>query len=70
MVRAYILGMQIECGCFGPGDMISGVTLLRDGALLAAAVGLTWMSRRPAVSAPPPTESKSSDAPFHERSEA
>ena len=49
--RAYLLGMQIECGCFGPGDPISIQTLLRDGALLAVALGLAVMafrqSRRP-----------------------
>lgn len=51
MVRAYFLGMEIECGCFGPGDPISGLTLLRDGTLLAAAVGLAVAAFRTAPAA-------------------
>jgi uncharacterized membrane protein YphA (DoxX/SURF4 family) len=52
MVRAYAMGQQINCGCFGPGELISWKTLLRDGSLLAASLALTWMAftrRRPAV---------------------
>jgi uncharacterized membrane protein YphA (DoxX/SURF4 family) len=41
MVRSYARGEGIDCGCFGPGEAISPVTLLRDGALLAAASLLT-----------------------------
>ena len=33
MVRAYAKGMEISCGCFGPGEVISWKTLLRDGAI-------------------------------------
>jgi uncharacterized membrane protein YphA (DoxX/SURF4 family) len=46
MVRAYAKGMQINCGCFGPGEVISWKTLLRDGSMLAAALALAWMSIR------------------------
>jgi uncharacterized membrane protein YphA (DoxX/SURF4 family) len=41
MVRSYARGEGIACGCFGPGEAISPITLLRDGALLAAALLLT-----------------------------
>lgn len=41
MVRAYALGQEISCGCFGPGEQIGPKTLLRDGSLLAVAVGIT-----------------------------
>jgi uncharacterized membrane protein YphA (DoxX/SURF4 family) len=41
MVRSYVRGEGIDCGCFGPGEAISPVTLLRDGALLAASLLLT-----------------------------
>ena len=41
MVRAYAKGMQIDCGCFGPGEVISWKTLLRDGSMLAAALFVT-----------------------------
>jgi uncharacterized membrane protein YphA (DoxX/SURF4 family) len=44
MVRTYASGMQIDCGCFGPGDTISIRTLLRDGALLAASLTLAAMA--------------------------
>jgi len=44
MVRAYAKGMQINCGCFGAGEVISWKTLLRDGSMLAAAVALASMS--------------------------
>lgn len=33
MTRAYLLGMSIDCGCFGPGDTLSMKTLVRDGLL-------------------------------------
>ena len=52
MVRAYVKGMQIDCGCFGLGDAISARTLARDGGLLAGYLFLTWTSlsaRRKAV---------------------
>jgi uncharacterized membrane protein YphA (DoxX/SURF4 family) len=44
MVRAYVKGMAIDCGCFGPGEAISWKTLLRDGALVAAALFVTTMA--------------------------
>ena len=44
MVRAYVKGMAIDCGCFGPGEAISWKTLLRDGSLLAAALLVTTMA--------------------------
>lgn len=41
MVRAYAMGQEISCGCFGPGEQIGPKTLLRDGSLLAVAAGIT-----------------------------
>jgi len=46
MVRAYVKGMQINCGCFGLGDPISARTLARDGSLLAGYLFLTWTGFR------------------------
>jgi uncharacterized membrane protein YphA (DoxX/SURF4 family) len=40
MVRALAKGMQIDCGCFGPGERLSWITLVRDGALLATSLFL------------------------------
>ena len=41
MIRAYAKGMEINCGCFGPGESISWITLLRDGSMLAGSLLLT-----------------------------
>jgi uncharacterized membrane protein YphA (DoxX/SURF4 family) len=46
MVRSYIKGMGIDCGCFGVGETLGPSTLVRDGLLLMLSVGLTWMSLR------------------------
>jgi uncharacterized membrane protein YphA (DoxX/SURF4 family) len=48
LVRSYLKGMQIDCGCFGFGEMISPRTLTRDGILLAASLILTAMAFRKA----------------------
>lgn len=41
MVRTYRLGLEINCGCFGPGERLGPKTLLRDGSLLALALAVT-----------------------------
>ncbi len=46
MLRAFEKGLGIDCGCFGPGEQVSNLTLLRDGALVALALFLFWFSRR------------------------
>jgi hypothetical protein len=53
MVRAYAKGMQINCGCFGPGEVISWKTLLRDGSMAAAAIAMTCLAflQRPKTAA-------------------
>jgi uncharacterized membrane protein YphA (DoxX/SURF4 family) len=55
MLRSYILGQGISCGCFGIGEAISPLTLVRDGSLLAAAVVLTVYAFRAAPAAAPTT---------------
>lgn len=47
IIRAYAKGMEINCGCFGPGEAISWKTMLRDGSLLAGSLFVTVMSFRP-----------------------
>lgn len=44
MVRAFAKGMEINCGCFGPGEIISKMTLLRDGTMLAGSLLLTALT--------------------------
>lgn len=50
MVRTYKMGLEINCGCFGPGERLGVGTLVRDGSLLALAIAVTVgafvMSRR------------------------
>lgn len=46
MLRAYLLGMSIDCGCFGPGDALSAKTLLRDGVLWLLSFALAWAAFR------------------------
>jgi putative oxidoreductase len=48
LLRSYLKGMQIDCGCFGAGDVISPRTLLRDGGLLAASLTLELLAFRQA----------------------
>jgi uncharacterized membrane protein YphA (DoxX/SURF4 family) len=42
MLRAYLLGMNIDCGCFGPGEPISPLTLSRDALMLVLAAFVWW----------------------------
>src|SRR5208283_4776383 len=41
VVRAYALGLQINCGCFAKPEPLTGLTILRDGVLLLLAVIMT-----------------------------
>jgi hypothetical protein len=42
IVRSYRAGLQINCGCFGPGaEPLTGWTVVRDGLFLALAAGVT-----------------------------
>jgi len=46
MVRTYAVGLKIDCGCFGPDDVLGPKTLMRDFFLLAIAVAVTVGSFR------------------------
>jgi hypothetical protein len=50
MVRTYMKGLEINCGCFGPGEHLGPKTLFRDGSLLAlslaVAIGAFIIARR------------------------
>jgi uncharacterized membrane protein YphA (DoxX/SURF4 family) len=39
-VRSYLLGLEINCGCFGPGERLGPKTLVRDGSLFALALAV------------------------------
>ena len=46
MVRSYAMGLQIDCGCFGPGEALGPKTLVRDFTMLALAAAVTIGSFR------------------------
>ena len=46
MVRSYLVGLKIDCGCFGPGEALGPKTLARDFSMLALAVAVTIGSFR------------------------
>lgn len=41
MVRTFSLGLEVNCGCFGPGEQLGAKTLIRDGSLLALSLAVT-----------------------------
>ena len=41
LTRAYLLGQEISCGCFGPGERIGPKRLVIEGGFLALALGVT-----------------------------
>ncbi len=41
MMQAHFRGLDIDCGCFGPGEKIGANTFIRDGALVGLAVCVT-----------------------------
>jgi len=51
LVDAYWRGLTVDCGCFGPGEALGPLTLVRDGLLLAIsgwAAYETWRPSQPA----------------------
>jgi len=44
VTRAYILGLQIDCGCFGKPEPLTGWTVIRDSALFVLALLMTWFA--------------------------
>lgn len=41
LTRAYVLGQEISCGCFGPGEQIGPKRLALEGCFLALALAVT-----------------------------
>ncbi len=50
MIRAYALGLEINCGCFGPGEKVGPMSFMRDGSFfvlsLAVTIGAFIMARK------------------------
>ena len=45
MALTHFRGIEADCGCFGAGEKISGLTLARDSLLLVPALFLAWGHR-------------------------
>jgi uncharacterized membrane protein YphA (DoxX/SURF4 family) len=41
LIRAYAMGQQISCGCFGPGEQIGPKRLLIEGGFFGLALAVT-----------------------------
>jgi len=41
MARASLLGLEINCGCFGNNEKLGAATLIRDSSLLVLALAVT-----------------------------
>lgn len=62
MLRTYAKGLQINCGCFGPGEALGVKTLIRDGLLLVLSIAVTVIAIR-AKRAPHPWSTALENAP-------
>jgi len=60
VTRAYLLHMEINCGCFGTPEPLTGMTVLRDSALVALAVAMTIFAFQEARSPHPWTTPQNS----------
>ncbi len=51
LTHSYLIGLAVDCGCFGSGEPLGPKTLLRDSTMLILALAVTigaFRSRRPA----------------------
>jgi uncharacterized membrane protein YkgB len=48
VTRAYLLHMDINCGCFGTPEKLTGMTVVRDSAFTALALLMTIFAFREA----------------------
>jgi len=48
VTRAYLLHMDINCGCFGTPEPLTGMTVLRDSALALLALMMTVFAHQQA----------------------
>lgn len=69
LASAWARGLRIECGCFGRAEVITDhpALLLRDAALLAAALLLLWRDGRALRTSDPPLGDAPRDSPAASR---
>ena len=53
VLRAYLLHMNINCGCFATPEPLTGMTVIRDGVLVALAIVMTVFAYQEARSPHP-----------------
>jgi len=53
LIRALIKGQDISCGCFSSDEKISWKTIVRDGAMVAGSLFVTFMAWRRSRKSPP-----------------
>jgi uncharacterized membrane protein YphA (DoxX/SURF4 family) len=41
IIRTYVAGLEINCGCFGPGEKIGPRNIVQDGSFLALGLAVT-----------------------------
>jgi uncharacterized membrane protein YphA (DoxX/SURF4 family) len=63
LIHAYVLGQEISCGCFGPGEHIGPQRLLIEGCFFALSLAVTIGAfiahrRRLALPEPSPVETR------------
>jgi uncharacterized membrane protein YphA (DoxX/SURF4 family) len=46
LTRSYLLHLQIDCGCFGKPEPLTGWTLVRDGSILLLAILVSYFAFR------------------------
>jgi hypothetical protein len=63
MVRSWAIGLNIDCGCFGPGEALGPMTMVRDGSLVALGLIVTIAAFRGPRSSSEASVSSASPAP-------
>jgi uncharacterized membrane protein YphA (DoxX/SURF4 family) len=62
LIRAYLLGMQVDCGCFGSGEAPLGpLRLAEEAAMLALALAVTFAAFRRKASNGSPAQTPKTD---------
>lgn len=41
LIRSYALGLEVDCGCFGSGEVLGPMTIARDSLMLVLALAVT-----------------------------
>ncbi len=42
LIRSYAMGLQVDCGCFGSGEALGPMTIVRDSTMLLLGAAVTF----------------------------